>query len=123
MYERELIRTVRFTPYRKGQGPRYTLRLYDLNRTRPDGKYALGYKLTEHNRVSHVVFEGEDFGCSPLHAIDSNETVRGIMGFLTLRLGDTDREYFIGYTPAQIEFRDQHAEALDAEVYSRFGES
>ena len=29
-----------------------------------------------------VLFEGEDFGCSPLHAIDSDEAAAGIMAFL-----------------------------------------
>jgi len=37
-------------------------------------------------------------------------------------LGDTDREYFAEYTEVQREFRDEHAEALAAEVLWRFGE-
>ena len=48
------------------------------------------------------------------------KTVAAIMGFLTLRPGDTDRDYFDSYTAEQIEFRDTHAETLACEVYSRF---
>ena len=69
---------------------------------------------------SHTVFTGSDFRPSPLHAWDSDETVAAVMGFLTLRLGDTDRDYFENYTAEQIEFRDSHAETLAWEVYSRF---
>ena len=44
------------------------------------------------------------------------------MGFLTLRPGDTDPEYFENYTQEQKEFADQHAEALAVAVMDRFGE-
>lgn len=69
-----------------------------------------------------LLFEGEDFGCSPMHAIDSDECVAAIMSFLTLRPGDTDREYFEDYTEAQLDYCSQHAEALASEVLNRFGE-
>jgi hypothetical protein len=70
-----------------------------------------------------TLFEGEDFACSPCHAIDSDECIASLMGFLTLRPGDTDAEYFESYTPQQIDYCEQHAEALAGEVYSRFGEN
>lgn len=116
---RELIRECRFSPYR-GKGPHYTLRLYDTGRSR-DGKYQLAYELRQHKTKTTVLFTGNDFYCSPLHAIDSDETVRSLMSFLTLRIGDTDLEYFDSYTDVQKEFRDSHAESLSAEVANRFG--
>ena len=81
--------------------------------------HALRVAEAERER-SRTVFEGEDFSPSPLHAIDSDEAVAALMGFLTLRPGDTDREYFAEYTPEQLEFADQHAEALACEVGVRF---
>jgi hypothetical protein len=39
-----------------------------------------------------------------LHADDSLETVASLLTFLTLRPGDTDADYFAGYTPAQMEW-------------------
>jgi hypothetical protein len=69
-----------------------------------------------------VLFEGSDFHCSPLHAIDSNETVAALMGFLTLRKGDTDVEYFADYTPEQLGYSEEYAETLSCEVMARFGE-
>lgn len=125
--EESKLRTVRFQPYRKGMGPTFTLTTWDTGRTGYGGKYLVGYRLTMHNRfpAGHrmhpwVVFEGEDFGCSPMHAIDSDETLAGIMSFLTLRPGDTDREYFEDYTEAQLDYCSQHAEALANEVWYRF---
>lgn len=120
----QILRRCVFRPYRKGMGPVFRLTLWDACRRRPDGKDALGYRLTmaEPGARSIVLFTGEDFGNSPLHAIDSDETVAALMSFLTLRPGDTDREYFRDYTPAQLNYCSEHAEALALEVLARFGE-
>jgi hypothetical protein len=77
--------------------------------------------MRETGKAPVVLFEAEDFGCSPCHAIDGKECVAGLMGFLTLRKGDTDSEYFEAYTQAQLDFSEQYAESLRAEVYHRFG--
>lgn len=118
----EIIRRCIFRPYRKGMGPSFRLTVRDTGRT-IGGKHRLGYLLTriEPGTILNV-FEGDDFGCSPLHAVDSDETVAAIMGFLTLRPGDTDAEYFENYTADQLEFCQQHAESLSCEVLNRFGE-
>ena len=100
------IRLVRFRPYRRGHGPTFSLELYEVL----GQSERIGYALRQHDhRKTVVIFEGRDFRPSPLHAWDSDETVAAIMGFLTLRVGDTDRDYFENYTVGQIEFRDSHA--------------
>jgi len=72
----------------------------------PGQSECIGYTLRQHDhRKTTVIFEGRDFRPSPLHAWDSDATVAAIMGFLTLRLGDTDREYFENYSAEQIELR------------------
>ena len=113
------LRTVRFSPYRKGCGPTFTLETWDTGNHDSYGKWIVGYRLRSQGKT---IFEGEDFCCSPMHAIDSDEAIASLMAFLTLRPGDTDREYFANYTPAQLEFCDQHAEMLACEVQSRFGQ-
>lgn len=119
---KEVIRRVRLAPYRKDMGPRFALTLLDTGRI-VGGKCQLGYRLNQiGNGRAETVFEGEDFCCSPLYAIDSDEAVYGLLGFLTLRPGDTDSEYFEDYTPRQLEFCEEHAEALSCEVEYRFGE-
>lgn len=74
------------------------------------GQSYINYELLSPDGVT--IFDGSDFAGSPLHADDSNETLRALLGFLTLRLGDTDREYFESYTAEQIAFRDGPAEWL-----------
>lgn len=56
------------------------------------------------------LFTGSDFAGSPLHADDSDETLRALLGFLTLRPGDTDRDYFDSYTEEQMAYAEGDAE-------------
>jgi hypothetical protein len=88
----------------------FTLRTWDTNRRDSLGKWILGYEFKDPK--GETLFQGEDFGCSPMHAVDSDETLRAILGFLTLRPGDTDREYFERYTAAQRDFAATEAESL-----------
>lgn len=121
---KDVLRRVRFSPYRKGVGPTFTLTTWYTGRTGYGGKSMVGYRLTMRVPGTRPVelFAGEDFGCSPLHCVDSDETIAGIMGFLTCRPGDTDKEYFSEYTPAQLDFCSSHAESLSCEVSNRFGD-
>lgn len=121
---KDVIRQCRFSPYRKGLGlPTFTLTVWATDRCDPRGQTYLGYKLVQHETCRHtVLFAAEDYAPSPQYAIDSDSSVAGLMGFLTLRPGDTDAEYFESYTPAQLEYCEQHAEALSTEVYNLFGE-
>ena len=88
----------------------YRLTTWDTNRRDRLGKYILGYRLASPEDL--VIFEAEDFSCSPLHAIDSDETLRAILTFLTLKPGDTDLDYFDSYTDVQMDFANSDAEHL-----------
>lgn len=118
----QILRRVRFTPYLKGKGPTFALTLWDTYRTGSHGHTMLGYRLTMHEpgMGPRVLFTGEDFGASPCHAIDSDETVNSLMAFLTLRPSDTDPEYFANYTDEQKRYCDLYAETLSCEVMRRF---
>ncbi len=124
MYETlSKIRTCHFRPYRKGMGPWFKLETWDTGQPDRRGGWYIGYRLTEYDSGNAtVLFEGSDFSASPMWAVDSNECMAGLMGFLTLRPGDTDEEYFDEYTQRQLEFCDHHAESLSCEVEFRFGE-
>lgn len=61
-------------------------------------------------RNGATIFEGADFSAGT--ELTYGEAARGIVGFLTLREGDTDSEYFDHYTPDQIAWRDECAEGL-----------
>jgi hypothetical protein len=118
------LMTVGFKPYREGMGPKFKLTTWDTGRTICD-QYAVGYCLAikaPGQKKWEKLFEGEDFGCSPMHAIDSNDCCAAIMCFLTLRPGDTDTEYFANYTPEQLEYCNQHAEALSCAIQDKWPE-
>lgn len=119
---RDLIRTCHFRPYRRGAGPTFTLRLYDTGRVDWRGSSVLAYELSQRAwRHRTILFSGDDFSHSPLHASDSDDSIAALMGFLTLRPGDTDSEYFSEYTPEQLAFCEEHAETLSSYVSTRYG--
>lgn len=82
-----------------GQG--FFLRLFDDDKRDQTGKPLLRYEFSDLLHVNEVLFAGEEYGVSPLHAVDSPEAVAGLLSFLSLEEGDTDAEYFDSYTPAQ----------------------
>ena len=81
----------------------FTLRLWDTYRTDSLGKSRLRYEFKDGRAV---IFQGDDFHCSPLHAIDSLDCVYSLLGFLSVGEHDMDAEYFADYTPKQIAWRD-----------------
>lgn len=101
--ERDVLRDVALDGYR--------LTTWDTGRHDRMWKSIIGYELMRPSD-GVVIFRGEDFACSPLHAIDSDECLRSLLSFLTLRPGDTDRDYFDGYTDDQMSFAEQDAERL-----------
>jgi hypothetical protein len=78
-----------------------TLRLYEMAYSLSEGKTRCAYEL-KHGRK--VIFEGKEFYTGAGFTADSMRSVECLLGFLTLQIGDTDREYFDNYTKAQFEF-------------------
>jgi hypothetical protein len=95
---------------RKWRRDGFKLEMYDdgIN-WQHHGRTRIAYRFW-HNGT--LIFEGTDFTCSPMHADDSNESVAALLSFLSLKPGDTDREYFEDYTPEQMEWCRQHGEDL-----------
>lgn len=122
MTKHNKLRQLRFFPY-ADRKQWFELRTWDAEK-RMGSRDAIGYELRHWtgNGESHVVFTGEDFGASPMYAMDSDVTCHSILSFLTLRPGDTDADYFAEYTPEQMTFCTHHAEALSIAVFDRFGE-
>lgn len=79
----------------------FTLQMWSTHRTDWRGQTVIGFKLWDHGKL---IFTGEDFSGSPMHADDSIATVAALLSFLSLKPGDTDDEYFAEYTPAQMEW-------------------
>lgn len=81
----------------------YSLFLWDTGRRTGGafGRCDLGYVLRKGRRV---IFEGDRYSPGAGTAIDSDAAVFGLLGFLTLKPGDTDPDYFRDYTPGQLEW-------------------
>ena len=62
----------------------FTLHLYDTYSYDRLGKSILAYEFYDHEEGDEPLFTGADFHCSPLHAIDSDETLAALLGFLSL---------------------------------------
>lgn len=117
---RDVLRRVQFSPY-GAKGARFFLVTWATNRRveHSSGEW-IGYQLSIREQgKTRVLFTGEDIG-SAMNAIDSDECVRAIMSFLTLRPGDTDAEYFRNYTEDQLEYCTHHAEYLGYAASSRY---
>lgn len=114
----EPLRKVTMRPY-VDQSIGFTLETFDTFKTDSLGKSILAYRFTQYRSPSNekIIFEGEDFHCSPCTAIDSDDCLRSLLSFLTLRKGDTDDECFEDYTPEQIKFSEQYAETLSLYAY------
>ena len=73
------------------------------------GRVRMAYELRDQGEV---IFAGDDFYPSPLHAYDGDEAVAALLGFLALQPGDTDREYFDRYNNRQLAWMYERASAL-----------
>jgi len=94
----------------------HTLTLLQAGRD-ADGWQRWRYRLTA---GTETVFTGDDLW-SPVGDCFADSAARSALGFLTLRPGDTDADYFDDYTPAQEAWRDAHAEDLSMVLYTEHG--
>lgn len=83
-------------------GTGYRLMTWDTHRT--SGHHSLiGYALYA-PKSKTPIFAAEDISVPGHVALDSDKALKSVMSFLTQRPGDTDRDYFSGYTKKQLEF-------------------
>lgn len=80
----------------------YTLTLEQTSRIDNYGHVMVRY--TFRTPKGTLLFNGDDFGASPLHDPVGIESAKDLLSFLTVRKGDTDEDYFDNYTDEQIEF-------------------
>lgn len=95
----------------------YTFEGYKLSLRETDKRDSYGHvrvAYTFKTPDNEILFQGDDFGSSPLHDPESKASAIGLLAFLTLKPGDTDADYFDKYTPRQMEF----AQSMDAENLS-----
>jgi hypothetical protein len=89
----------------------YRLEVFATSLTDRRGQTVLAYRFYEPGKTEPL-FTGTDFPGSPMHSDDADETLRSLLIFLTLRPGDTDPDYFAGYTTEQMAWCMSEAEEL-----------
>jgi len=93
----------------------FRLELFSTTPTAAEDRPTVAYRfwdLSANAWRARPVFEAADWHPSILHAVDGTESVRGLLGFLCLRPGDVEANYFTSYTPRQLHWRDLRAEDL-----------
>ena len=93
---------------------KYTVALRDTGKLDEYDKHIIEYSLVKPDGT--VLFAGSDLHTSPLHKPAGRDSAIALLGFLTLRKGDTDAEYFDKYTPKQLEFSES-ADCDDLSLY------
>jgi len=117
----DAVRVARFRYASEGVA---TLILWDGNGRDDAGRYRIEFRLLW-ERVGQPIETIFDVADGPFHghvSVDGDKAVVGVMGFLTLRPGDTDADYFDKYTTAQFNWAETYAETISIEVMDRFGE-
>ncbi len=87
----------------------YTLKIWDTGRMK-DNRQVIGYEFKDSQ--GNIIFKAEDFYPSPFSSIDSDESLKCLLSFLTLRPGDVEEDYFKDYNEIQMSFAKGYAELL-----------
>lgn len=86
-----------------------------IHRAHRWGEYGRCYHRYILQSGSEVIFEGDDFSPSPMYGHEVGDAhVASLLGFLTIKPGDTDDEYFKDHTLRQLEW----VESMEAETLS-----
>jgi len=110
--------TLRIRLYRREHDPRIvTITAYDDLPLDSAGRISL---TCEVKHGSDVIFPRGKLTCGLHAASDSVAAKELVMSLVAMRPGDTDSEYFVGYTSAQLEWAGEHAESLSAEREARY---
>ena len=129
-------RSILFQPYNvqppTKEHPEFLLLLYSsfIKNSSPT-EYTVGYTLAiryvskecNNSLINEVIFCSSNINIPTWYSITSDYAVKTVIGWLTLKPGDTDEEYFSSYTPEQLEFCKKHAENLVIEVETLFGDT
>lgn len=86
-----------------------------------DGKDVYEYALWDHEwEDGKKIFHGHDFASPAMAGYTDDWKIANLLGFLSLKEGDTDDEYFKNYTEDQLTWRDARAE--DLSIYQQEAE-
>jgi hypothetical protein len=102
-----------------------TIMVYAYDARRTDHRTGHSYIDISVTMRGQVVFPRGQLYCGVNRwtSLDCDAAKRLVLETVAMKPGDTDSEYFVGYTDEQIEFATQYGEELSLEAMSRYGEA
>lgn len=118
----ERIRFARLSPYRKGMGPTFRVEIWDTFTRDYRGCSNLIARLYmyEGGKRTHVL--DQRFAMGVFQTDDGDAAMQAAITGVAMKPGDTDSEFFEGYTEAQLDVVKEHGESLALVAYDRYGE-
>jgi hypothetical protein len=115
----EVLRAMRFAPLT--DGPAFAVTMLDTGRTDHRGATIVRtrvrcIKAGDGFSAGQIVFDHEEIALSPCDASDSDAAFGSVLGWLSLKPGDTDADFFEDYSDPQIEFAESFGEHLSLEA-------
>lgn len=113
--------------YRLGHGGRCTVTIHAFHtgcyEPRGTSRIALRVLLRADGRTRVIFPTGQLwYSPGPMHSDDGRESRRVATDMVGMRKGDTDAEYFAGYTEEQLDFADRFGEELTMLAEERYGQ-
>lgn len=110
-------------PMRVWEADGFRLEVFDAERScGTHRQVAYRFFDSEAPDPAEPLFQGDDYGV-PMHkSIDGDGSIAGLLGFLSLRPGDTDPDYFDAYTERQRDWCEARGEDLSMAALDAFGE-
>jgi hypothetical protein len=111
--------------YSLDDGSRLTIDAYDTGVMDNRGTTRITIRAVHHiGKDRRVIWRPGETWChpGPGDCDDSDKAKELVTSLVTIRPGDTDADYFEGYSPEQLEFCERYGEVLQMIAWERYGE-
>ncbi len=115
-YEHLFRLRVRLEP---GKGGTAVIDAWSHEMIRRDGKSHVVCQLRFGGRT---IFDPDHFAIGMPGCVDDDSAKASVLGWMSVKPGDTDAEFFDDFTPEQLEFVEHYGEELSLVRELRFGE-
>ena len=104
-------------------GKGYLIPVYERSVRASNGGVAYSFDVLERTRRNHrhIIFTNRVGSFSPCHASDGKDAKRNVLQHLAMKPGDTDDEFFEGYSQEQLDFVSQFGDEIYIQSVERYG--
>ena len=105
-------------------GKGYIIHVYERSVRASNGGVAYSFDVLERTRKNHhhIIFTNMVGSFSPCHASDGKDAKRQVLEHLAMKPGDTDDEFFEGYSQEQLDFVNGFSDEIQTIAWERYGE-